>query len=175
MLANDPELLGTIEAYLGCKPTLFNINAWWSVASDSPVGAQNFHRDFDDLKFVKYFIYLTDVGDDNGPHVFVEGTHKSSKLCSFGRFSDEIVEHEFPGKSRIFTGVSGLRFLEDTRGIHKGTLPKVGTRLVLQFVYVMVPIGAYPLPNYHFSLNKEDDFFIDPYVSRYYLRTLLRV
>ena len=37
-----------------------------ATAEGTPRHAENFHRDVDDLKFIKLFVYLTDVGDENG-------------------------------------------------------------------------------------------------------------
>ena len=34
-----------------------------------------FHQDKEFAKFFKVFVYLTDVTEGNGPHVFVEGSH----------------------------------------------------------------------------------------------------
>lgn len=168
-LANDPQILLAAGSYLGCKPTLFNIIAWWSEPNATmPKGAQNFHRDYDDLKFIKYFIYITDVDMQSGPHVYVEGSHISSKLNLIRRFSNNEVKEKFPDNNQIlFTGNRGTRFIEDTRGIHKGLLPKRNRRLMLQFVYVLVPIGAYPLPKSKF--NNIEKGKIDEYVSRLYI------
>ena len=38
--------------------------------------AQMFHFDLDRIKWLKFFIYLTDVKINSGPHVYVSGTHK---------------------------------------------------------------------------------------------------
>lgn len=47
---NDPRLLHLIEAYLGCVPTLYSVNAWWSFVAARPemTNVQYFHRDTDD-------------------------------------------------------------------------------------------------------------------------------
>ena len=133
-----------------------------------PLGAQNFHRDWDDLKFVKCFIYIEDVDDGSGPHVYVEKTHHSRLLNKTCRFSDEKVKLMYPENNIIkFTGKAGTIFLEDTSGIHKGLMPTKSKRLILQFVYTLVPIGAYPLPKHKFV--GYDDSKVEKYVSRLYI------
>ena len=41
--------------------------------------AQYYHYDLDYKRFLKIFIYLTDVTEESGPHIFIEGTHKKKK------------------------------------------------------------------------------------------------
>ena len=140
-LANNENILRIVAEYFGCKPTLDSINAWWSIyGHDQPQEAENFHRDNDGIKFLKLFLYLTDVDDDAGPHLFVKGSHNSTKGLERRRFKDEEIENLF-GKSSIikFTGKKGIAFLEDTYGFHKGQLPKSERRLLLQFRYSIMP------------------------------------
>jgi hypothetical protein len=35
-IANNPEVLKTVEGYLGVRPTISNISAWWSFESTDP-------------------------------------------------------------------------------------------------------------------------------------------
>ena len=51
---------------------------WWSNVSNKvdSFSAQDFHFDLDSIKFLKVFIYLKDVTENKGPHVYVEGSHK---------------------------------------------------------------------------------------------------
>ncbi|MEQ1664900.1 MAG: phytanoyl-CoA dioxygenase family protein, partial [Bdellovibrionales bacterium] len=71
-LANNPMLLATAEKHLGCRPTVSFITAWWSFPGVPEPGEQvyhddMYHRDVEDYSFLKLFVYLTDVGDENGP------------------------------------------------------------------------------------------------------------
>lgn len=77
-LANSPLLIGAAEQYLGCVPTLYSLNAWWSFPSSKGPArySQSFHRDRDDFRFCTLFIYLTDVDSQTGPHVYVRRTHR---------------------------------------------------------------------------------------------------
>lgn len=136
-IALDPRLLGLAGAYFGCKPTLDCILAWWSFSgNESAESAELFHRDNDSLRFLKFFLYLTDVGPENGPHIFVEGSHTSRQLLERRRLGDDEVQAAFPpSQVRTLTGRAGDAFIEDTYGIHKGQLPESGTRLLVQVRY----------------------------------------
>lgn len=120
-LANSAEILGRVEQFLGCRPTISYMAAWWSYPT--PIGPQQaelFHRDIDDWRFVKLFVYLCDVGPANGPHIYVKGSANSARLCRIGRFRDEDVEEAYPGQTQAITGAAGTAFLEDTFGLHRG-------------------------------------------------------
>jgi len=136
-LFNDPRVLETAELYLGCKPMLDNIGCWWSYG-DRPraKGTQRYHRDFDSIRGFKLFLYLTDVDDGSGPHVFMKGSHTSPLLDTGKAQSDETVQATFgPGNEVRMTGPAGTWFLADTFGFHKGALPETGRRLILVAQY----------------------------------------
>jgi hypothetical protein len=140
-LALDPRLVNLAANYFGCKPYLDSIQAWWSLAgNESPQEAENFHRDNDSIRFVKFFLYLTDVDRDSGPHKFVVGSHREARLLERRRHTDQEVETEF-GAGRILEigGSAGDAFMEDTFGLHKGQLPRSRIRLLAQFRYSMTP------------------------------------
>ena len=140
-LALDSRLVRLATAYFGCRPYLDSIQAWWSLAgNEEPEEAENFHRDNDSIRFLKFFLYLTDVGDEHGPHKFVVGSHREGKLLERRRLTDVEVEGAF-GVERIktMTGMAGDAFMEDTWGVHKGQLPLAGPRLLAQFRYSIMP------------------------------------
>lgn len=81
-LANDPAILALAAAYLGCTPTLYSLNAWWSFAgraSDTGL-TQSFHRDRDDFKFCTLFVYLTDAAEGRGAQEYIRGSHDPDVL-----------------------------------------------------------------------------------------------
>ena len=132
-------LLALAQEYLGVKPIIMSVNAWWSFSGRTEaVEAQNFHRDRDCLKWLKFFIYLTYVDENSGPHIYIKKTTKSNKFrrASYNRFSDESVYSEFGKENEVlFLGEAGDAFMEDTFGLHKGTVPLKNDRLLLQVQY----------------------------------------
>lgn len=142
-IANDPGVLRVVQEFLGAKPTISNVNMWWSFGGKKQAEhAQLFHRDMDDWKFCKLFIYLTDVTEKAGPHIYVKGSSSSQKLRKIKRYSDAEIENAFGKESiKTFIAPKGAAFMVDTYGFHKGLLPDSEKRLLLQIQYSLFPIG----------------------------------
>jgi len=140
-IALDQRLLDMASAYFGCRPYLDSIQAWWSLSGNSePEEAENYHRDNDSIRFLKFFLYLTDVGPTQGPHKFVRGSHRDGRMLERRRYSDAEVESSL-GLDRVMsiTGNAGDAFMEDTWGLHKGQMPLESVRLLVQFRYSITP------------------------------------
>jgi hypothetical protein len=160
-VANSPRLLAIAGRYLGCTPTLYSMNVWWSFADQASAAkyAQSFHRDLDDFRFCTLFIYLTDVDQAGGPHVFVRRTHKQPLVrahlegpgvAGLRRFSpedqarllggvlfeadgygsDPIIETLFGDLIDTVVGPAGTAILADTSAFHKGVPPQGRHRLM---------------------------------------------
>lgn len=167
-IANHDDLLEAAAQYLGCKPTISNISIWWSFPADgSAQEAENFHRDVDDWRFVKFFLYLTDVDGDSGPHHFVRGSHRSGKFLRTRRYRDEEIRNFFPHENQLsIHGQAGDAFLEDTFGLHKGEPPRLTPRLLLQVQYSICPIAVY---KYEPESLIDFKYPIDAYTNRLYI------
>lgn len=141
----DKSLISVAQAYLNCQPVLDFPSFWWSTAASpqaSIEAAQLHHFDMDRLRWLKFFIYLTDVNEKNGPHTFVAGSQKSGNIPSqllsqgYARLTDEMVEEYYDKKDIIsFTAPRGTIIAEDTRGLHKGAHVQEGDRLILQIQF----------------------------------------
>jgi hypothetical protein len=162
-----------MASILGCKPTIGYMTAWWSIptADGVPRHAENFHRDVDDLKFIKLFVYLTDVAAENGPHEFIRGSHADGTLGRIRRYTDEEVRDAF-GSDRIvrFTGPAGSAFLENTYGMHRGLPVNEGRRLIFQVVYSLLPLVYGPSRPFPSSVVAPASVTLDPYTNRCYVR-----
>jgi len=152
-LASDPGLLGVAQAYLGCQPIMSNLAMWWSRPAgadqaDIHANAQAFHFDMDRPKWLKLFIYLTDVTPTSGPHIFVKGSHRQTsdwadlRRRGYARLSDHEVEERFGDRVVEVCGPRGTMFFADTRALHRGKLPETGERLVLQYEFADSLFGA---------------------------------
>ncbi|MCA6121820.1 phytanoyl-CoA dioxygenase family protein [Bradyrhizobium sp. WSM 1704] len=169
-IANNPIILSAVGHILGAKPTISCMSAWWSIAhGEKAKEAELFHRDVDDYRFVKLFVYLTDVDETSGPHSFVEGTHKINKLTEVRRFSEDEIAREFAGKNLSFTGAAGTMFLENTYGIHRGVPPKSRNRLLFQVLYSLAAYIGGPKKPVAPYVTSQDGVSIDRYVNRIYL------
>lgn len=158
-LVADPSLLAVAGEYLGAAPIQDLVAMWWSTpvgGQPSSAAAQQYHFDLDRVRFVKVFVFLTDVDDRTGPHVFVRGSHqhKPARLRRDGRHADAEVAAAFPGEERRIAGPRGTVFLADTLGLHKGSALQQGHRLVFQTEYATSlfgapftrPVVAHPVP-----------------------------
>ncbi len=151
-ILTEPWLLSLAQDYLRCKPVNDMVTMWWSTSvADKPSSeaAQFYHFDMDWIKFVKFFVYLTDVQKDTGPHSYVAGSHrrKPAALLRDGRFRDEELKDHYPPDDLVeITGPPGTMFIADTRGFHKGKHPIAGNRLVLQIEFAINLFGqSYPV------------------------------
>ena len=144
-LMMDPVLLNFARNYLGCEP-IFDFPAmWWSTAFQkeaSSEAAQLYHFDMDRVKWLKVFFYINDVTIDNGPHCYIEGSHKPGAKPAhllergYARIPDADVEpYYLPDAVKVICGEAGSMFIGDTKCWHKGTPLKKGHRLVLELEY----------------------------------------
>lgn len=140
-LATDPYFFAIAQEYLGFHPVQDLISMWWSAPGDEAHqsrAAQLYHYDMDRLKFVKFFVYLTEVDSSNGPHCYVRGSHtrKPNELLRDERISDdEIRDHYDASDLRELTGPTGTLLAVDTRGFHKGKPLVDKDRLIFQIQF----------------------------------------
>ncbi len=99
--------------------------------------AQQFHADYIYKKFFKFFIYLSDVNDFNGPHIYVKKSHKKKLLKHTipGQFTDEEIVENYKENICTVTGEKGASFLVDTFGLHKALKPERDYRIALILTY----------------------------------------
>ena len=168
-LANSQFLLELAARYLGCKPTISTLTLRWSFPRrDGVENLQRFHRDADDWRFFKVFVYLTDVDEHSGPHVCVKQTHWAKRSLRLQYYTDEeIIATYGTDRLMLFTGNAGFGFAVDTAGVHKGLAPQKQARLMLMIQYSLLPCFAYrytPAP-YQGALA------VDRYINRLFLTT----
>lgn len=165
-IANDPRLLQIAEAYLGCPPTIYNLNAWWSFPQAQVPArySQSLHRDIEELRFLTLFIYLTPVDDKNGPHRYIKYSHTKAALIhalmSAGwqqAAAASAIDPLFVGNgydhsaqadallgslAMVWKGAAGSAILADTYGLHMGIPPAEGERLMAWVRYGLGPNSA---------------------------------
>jgi ectoine hydroxylase-related dioxygenase (phytanoyl-CoA dioxygenase family) len=138
-MATCQNILEIVGEYLGVRPILNYPDSWFSfpVPQISKMSAQNWHCDCDRIKWIKVFVYITDVSENNGPHGFVSTSHKNWKLkTENSRFRDDQIRQKFhKDQIKSFTAKRGTVIFEDTRGLHKGNPLNSGHRLILQLEF----------------------------------------
>ncbi len=138
-LVHDSTNLEIATKYLGKTPIIKDVRIWWSFPQENKEynHLYGFHYDIDSYKFLKQFIYLTDVDEKSGPHVIISNTHKKKNFFEKynRRLTDKQVEQRYnKDRINIMTAKAGEGFFEDTFAYHKGTLPEK-PRLILQIEY----------------------------------------
>ncbi len=158
----DPTFIMIAENYLRCKPITDLNSMWWSNANFGSEGsssaAQFYHADLDRIRFFKFFVYLSDVDHENGPHCFVEGSHKRKPralLRGSKRVSDNEMKQHYPADKLVeIIGKRGTIVAVDNIGFHKGKPLLEGDRLILQILYENSSFGSSYIPveiNEHFQ------------------------
>lgn len=166
-MINAASVLSVIGAYLGCKPTLSSLGVRWSFpTSRARPTIQNFHRDVDDWRFLKLFVYLTDVDEGSGPHTYVRTSHRSAFAThAQGYDLDELARRFGPENIDVITGERGTTFLADTIGVHRGGGVATRPRLILQAQYSILPVYAFSYAPVAVEAPR-----VDPYVNRLLLK-----
>lgn len=144
-LVNDVQMIELASSFLGCTPTISGLSARWSFpAESSDEVVQRFHRDSEDWKAFRVMVYLTDVTENSGPHVFVAGTHLDRKGIRLKVLSNAETSESYHSERIVKqTGKKGLGFAVDTAGLHKGEVPRDAPRLMLSFQYSILPCFLY--------------------------------
>lgn len=147
---------------------------------DEPTGDQKFHFDYSHLSFLKFFLYLDDVNEKNGPHVCIEQSHEDNfdypqnekdfekndhyKIFPNGEkegyISDEYIAKK-NYKKKFFLAPKGTLIIENTTNIHKGMSVLEKKREMLSFIYAISAIGKptpIELPTIDFDPENVDNY-----------------
>ena len=171
--SSDPVFAEVARRYLGQDVIQDLLALWWTAPAphqDPVLNAQMFHQDRDRLSFLKFFMYVTDVNEDTGPHVYLAGSHRKldKRLRRDGRITDEAIRAsgEWPNVRRL-VAPAGTIMAVDTAGLHKGEVPLVNDRLVLQVQFSTSLFGApFELPQFPFTDLAKARFAAMPEVLR---------
>lgn len=148
-LSLHERLLGVIGHYLGLSPRLHLFNLIRTITMPEGSGeqlAQRWHRDPEDKKMIKVFLYCTDVLDRGaGPFIYVRGSHYGGKWRHLfpqrppvGHYpQDGAVEKIIPQKDvTVCLGKAGTLIFCDTSGLHKGGYCTAKERVMYTVGYV---------------------------------------
>ncbi len=180
-IANSPWILQLVQNVLGCVPTISEINCWWLRHDFDPEAAKvqhdfyvetpkNYHRDIDDWSVLRYFVYLTDVDEQHGPHSYIQGSHNRTLNHRRGVDLDKVYRELYERRIDV-TGPAGTGILMDPFGLHRGTVPTAGDRLILAVSYSLGTIN-YTAPKSPPLTATELN--VDPFINRLYVRSTQR-
>ena len=127
------KLLQIVVSYLGYIPQLYEIyiEKTVPVGDASPTYSQNWHRDPEEKKTLKIFLYLNDVNIESGPFTYILGSQPTGKSKLAKLFPQKLPHGSYPDSDSIkklvnddsyyvATAEKATLIFCDTAGIHKG-------------------------------------------------------
>jgi hypothetical protein len=127
------KLLQVAVSYLGYIPQLYEIfiEKTVPVGDASPTYSQNWHRDPEEKKTLKIFLYLNDVNIESGPFTYILRSQPTAKSKLAKLFPQKLPHGSYPdsesikksvpdGSYYVATAEKATLIFCDTAGIHKG-------------------------------------------------------
>ena len=141
------------KSYLGGHCFFNMITAWKTkpgdkISTDLNKDAMLWHFDHDHNRFLKVFVYLSDVTIEQDPHAYIP---RSSQLNlpeiinRDGRFTNEQLGFNVKRRERNITGSRGTVIFADTLNLHKGTPVLKDERRILQLQFTDTFLGGAPV------------------------------
>jgi hypothetical protein len=151
-IALDGSVLDVINVYMGLWSKITYTDVWHTlpIPVGRRVGSQKWHRDPEDKKMVKVYLYLADVDKGAGPLEYVRGSTIGKKYGHLwpyrpsGHYPPEgQVEQKIPSSEFVLgTGSTGTMIFCDTSGLHRGGIATTGARIVATWTFV-TPASLY--------------------------------
>lgn len=125
-------MLDVANSYLGMWSKLEYVDMWYSVPqpeSADRISSQRWHRDFNDRRLVKVFLYLVDVDEQTGPFQYAAGSAPGGPYGDAWPWRplgenyppENELEQRIPEDAvRTFTGPKGTLLFCNTAGFHRG-------------------------------------------------------
>lgn len=143
-------VLNVVNGYLGLWAKLVYLDMWHTIPVDigRRVGSQNWHRDPEDRRMIKGYLYCADVGPDAGPMEYIPGTALGGPYAHLWRWkprathterypSDDAIARRIPDAERVrCIGPKGTLVLCDTNGLHRGGVSRASARLLATWTFV---------------------------------------
>lgn len=142
-------ILRVVGSYLKRMPRFNSFNLSETVVNEESAEAkfsQRWHRDPEDRKLVKVFVYLSDVEDiGSGPFTYVRGSQEGGKYRHL--FPQQFPAGSYPKEGevesavdkeniRMCLGKAGTVIFCDTSGLHRGGFSTVKSRMMFTAGFV---------------------------------------
>jgi hypothetical protein len=129
---SDP-MLDVVNSYFGLWSKLTYVDLWYTPPAEpgvERVSSQRWHRDYNDDRLVKVFLYLRDVDEDTGPLEFVLGSTPGGEYGDVWPWRpvsndlyppQEEFDERIPESAHVsLTGPEGSMIFCNTSGFHRG-------------------------------------------------------
>jgi Phytanoyl-CoA dioxygenase (PhyH) len=140
-------MLDVANTYLDLWSKLEYVDLWYSVPQPEDadrIASQRWHRDFNDRRLVKAFLYLVDVDEGNGPFQYVPGSAPGGPHGDAWPWrplgenyppEDELEQRIATEGARVFTGAKGTLLFCNTAGFHRGGFATTKPRVLATATY----------------------------------------
>jgi hypothetical protein len=140
-------MLDVANAYLGLWSKLEYVDMWYSrpqAQETDRVSSQRWHRDFNDRRLVKTFLYLVDVEEGTGPFQYVPGSAPGGAKGDLWPWRPlgenyppeaELERQIAADGARVFTGPKGTLLFCNTAGFHRGGFATKRPRVLATATY----------------------------------------
>ncbi len=164
----NPRILNMINTHFGMYCRLNYIDLWHNLPisdDESSISSERWHRDHEDLRLIKLFLYISGVCLEDGPFCYLRGTHRTGEYGSVLPSNPGMSADQYSSETEIWrqipldrqvmgTGKPGTICLCDATGFHRGGRSRLNPRTVLVASYgsnaAVLPM-RYLLPR---SMNK---------------------
>ncbi len=79
--ATDQRLLNIVEHYLGLPAEFQGVHLRRDFANERPVTTELWHKDLEDRRVIKIFVYLSDVIEETGPYEYIPKSHVTPAIA----------------------------------------------------------------------------------------------
>ena len=140
-------MLDVANTFLGLWSKLEYVDVWYSRPQPDEadrVSSQRWHRDFNDRRLVKAFLYLVDVDEGTGPFQYVPGSAPGGRHGDAWPWrplgenyppEDELERRVAADGARVFTGPKGTLLFCNTAGFHRGGFATEKPRVLATATY----------------------------------------
>jgi ectoine hydroxylase-related dioxygenase (phytanoyl-CoA dioxygenase family) len=140
---SDP-IIDIAAEFYGCRPSITGCYLMKSFVNDLPKAGFNFfHSDNQSSRFIKFFLYINDVGPDGGPICYVPESHRHKPFgwrTNNTRSLNDIERWYGAGSAVKLTARVGDLIIANTTGFHRAEKPKQDVRYAL-----MINTGLHPI------------------------------
>ena len=133
-------LLNLVEAYLGLPVAYDALCYFHSLPDGSETGARVWHLDREDRRMIKMAVYVTDVGEADGPLQFI--SRSATRRLQPVRYryrplaQAELEEHLGQDAINTILGSAGtVIFIDTARHLHRGSPPTASPRSAIYYSY----------------------------------------
>jgi hypothetical protein len=183
-LALEKRVLDITNSYMGMcsKIRYFTLQRTTPVAKNtSPIQSQRWHRDPQEKRVCKIFIYLSDVDENSGPFIYIPFSTYGKK---YGRLFPQKTPHgSYPPTEEVEkvipkelikaqTGKAGSVIFCDTIGLHRGGYATQRERIMFTALFAAPTYKERPNP--WFKLPTRDELATLNKTARYALTYSIR-